>query len=527
MRIFSKISMLIFCLTGLFFINVRGQEVCFTRQDAATVIAKLDTPQKISNAADLRKELLKMRDERQKLESKLLNNLKDSQALLKDREQLGKDQLLRLCRITKENGFLTEETLQPEAFESQFYVISNNRAFDLQLQFLEVLAAAANKKLVSRKFLAPVVDNIRIGKGLPQIFGTQAKIRDNVVYIYPLLNETKIDEWRKAYDLPSMASSIRDLEDRFIMPVLKMSRPATLAKNAQKAAKDETALLGVDAGEDEVLEINTKLVNINVQVLNQDLTNADALNLTQNDFAVYENGKEQNISFFSSADKPFDLILLLDFSGSTVEKQDLIRKAAQRFVELARPGDRIAVVAFTNEIRVVSPLTTDRAALNESIKKLEMKGGSRIWDALNYVYKNIIAKESAGRRSAVVFMTDGLDGSLNTTYADLMETVRQNDTTIFPVYLDSSYYQLPKTSQMAEKSMLMLAEESGGKLYPARKIKDLVGIYEQIIRDLSRVYSISYEPSDEKRDGGWRELQVKIKDRPNLVVRSRQGYYAN
>lgn len=527
MRIFLKISMLVFCLAGGFFASAHGQEVCLTRQEAADIIAKLDTPPKIANTADLRKELLKMRDERQKLESKLLNNLKDSQSLLKEREQLGKTQLLRLCRITKENGFLTEETLAPEAFEAQFYVISNNRAFDLQLQFLEVLAAAANKKLAPRNFLAPIVDNVRIGRGLPQIFGTQAKIKDGVVYIYPLTNETKIDEWRKAYDLPTMASSIRELEDRFIMPVLKMSRPAKLANAAQKSAKDETALLGVDAGEDEVLEINTKLVNINVQVLNQDLTNANAVNLTQNDFAVYENGKEQNISYFSSADKPFDLILLLDFSGSTDEKQDLIRKAAQRFVELARPDDRIAVVAFTHEIRVVSPLTTDRAALTESIEKLEMKGGSRIWDALDYVYKNIINKESQGRRSAVVFMTDGLDNSLSTTYADLIETVRQNDTTIFPVYLDSSYYQLPKTAQMAEKSMTMLAEESGGQIYPARKIKDLVGIYEQIIKDLSRVYSISYEPSDEKRDGAWRELQVKVKDRPNLVVRSRQGYYAN
>lgn len=526
MRIFPKISILILCLAGVFCANVPAQEVCLSKQDAANVIARLGVTQKPANADELRKELLKMRETREKLEAKLLNNLKDSQAILKEREQLGKTQLLRLCQMTKENGFLTKEMIQPDGFEAEFFVISNNRAFDQQLQLLEVLAAAANKNLVPRNYLAPIVDNIRVGRGLPQIFGTQAKIKDGVVYIYPLLNENKLAEWRKTYDLPTMANMIRELEDRFLMPVLKMSRPASLNVKQPKA-KDETAILGVTDDENEVLEINTKLVNINVQILNQDLTNADALALTQDDFAVYENGVEQKISFFSNTDKPFDLILLLDFSGSTSEKQDLIRKAAQRFVELARPADRIAVVAFTNEIRVVSDLTTDRAALTESIKNLEMKGGSRIWDALNYVYKNIINKESAGRRSAVVFMTDGLDGSLNVTYPDLMETVRQNDTTIFPVYLDSSYYQLPKTAQMAEKSMSLLAQESGGQIYPARKIKDLVGIYEQIIKDLSRVYSISYEPSDEKRDGAWRELQIKVKDRPNLVVRSRQGYYAN
>lgn len=527
MRIFPKISGLFFCLAVVFCADARGQEVCLSKPDAASVIARFDALQKPANIGDLRKELLKMRDTRQKFETKLLDNLKDSKALLLEREQLGKTQLLRLCQMTKENGFLTKDALGTEAFEAEFFVIFNNRAVDLQLQLLEVLAAAANKNLLPKSYLAPIVDNARVIKGLPQIFGTQAKIKDGVVYIYPLLNESKLAEWRSSYNLEPMANFIRDLENRFIMPVLKMSRPATLAKASRKPSKDETDILGVTDDENEVLEVTSKLVNVNAQVLNQNLTNADAVNLTQNDFAVYENGVEQQISFFSNTDKPFDLILLLDFSGSTVEKQDLIRKAAQRFVELARPNDRIAVVAFTNEIRVVSELTTDRVALAASIKNLRMTGGSRIWDALSYVYKNIINKESVGRRSAVVFMTDGLDGSLNVTYPDLMETVRQNDTTIFPVYLDSSYYQLPKTAQMAEKSMAMLAQESGGQLYPARKIKDLVGIYEQIIKDLSRVYSISYEPSDEKRDGAWRELQIKVKSQPNLVVRSRQGYYAN
>ena len=530
MRISLKISALIFCLAGVFYSNARGQEVCLTKEESANVIARFDTLPPPANAKELGQELVKMRETREQLEAKLLNNLKDPQAILRERDQLGKQQLLRLCQMTKEHGLLTRKMLQaekeqldpfqPDPFEAEFFIISNNRAADLQLQLLEVLAAAANKNLVPKNYLAPIVDNIRVVKGLPQIFGTQAKVRNNILYIYPLLNENKLAEWRKSYNLEPMAAFIRELEDRYVMPVLKMSRPAISAGAKQKSANDETAILGVNNDEDEVLEINTKLVNINVQILNQDLTNADALTLKQDDFAVYENGKEQKIGFFSNTEQPFDLILLLDFSGSTASKKDLIRKAAQRFIELARPNDRIAIVAFTNEMRIVSDLSSDRAALTASIKDLKMNGGSRIWDALKYTYKNIIEKQSQGRRSAIVFMTDGLDGSLNTTYADLMEIVRQGETTIFPVYLDPSYYQLPKKAQMAEKSMSMLAQESGGKIYPVQKLKDLTGIYEQVVKDLSRVYSISYEPSDEKRDGAWRELEVKIKNRPNLVVRS-------
>ena len=537
MRISLKIPALIFCLAGVLYSNARGQEICLTKEESANVIARLDNMQPPANAKDLGQELVKMREMREQLEAKLLNNLSDPQAILREREQLGRKQLLRLCQMTKENGLLTRKMLKaekeqldpflPDPFEAEFFVISNNRSIDLQLQLLQVLAAAANKNLVPKNYLAPIVDNIRVVKGLPQIFGTQAKVRDNVLYIFPLLNESKLAEWRKAYNLEPMAMFIRELEDRYIMPVLKMSRPPISAGAQQKTANDETSILGVNNDEDEVLEIDTKLVNINVQVLNQDLTNADALALKQDDFAVYENGKEQKISFFSSTDKPFDLVLLLDFSGSTASKKDLIRKAAQRFIELARPADRIAIVAFTNEMRIVSDLSNDRAALIASIKDLKMNGGSRIWDALKYTYKNIISKESQGRRSAIVFMTDGEDGSLNTTYADLMEIVRQGETTIFSVYLDTSYYQLPKRAQMSEKSMSMLAQESGGKIYSVQKLKDLTGVYEQVVNDLSRVYSISYEPSDEKRDGGWRELQVKIRNRPSLVARSRPGYYAN
>lgn len=523
-----KTSIFIFLLLVVFSLNVSGQEKCLSKQDAESVIARLNSSQKQSENGDLRRELLKMQQTREKLETKLLDNLDKSQKLLVEREQLGKTQLLRLCQMVRENGWFTKESVKPDGVEAALFIVRNNRAFDLQLHLLAVLVEASKKGLVAKTHLASIVDNIRIGRGLPQVFGTQANIRDNLVYIYPLLNESRLNEWRKLYDLPPMATFIRELENRFIMPVLKMSRPAVLPDSKRKNnAKDETSILGVSDDENEVLKIDTKLVNLNVRVLNRDLTNADALTLKKEDFAIYENGQEQNIRFFSNTEQPFDLILLLDFSGSTVNKQDLIKKAAQRFVQVARPSDRIAVVVFTHEIRVISELTTDRSQLIESIKDINMNGGSRIWDALKFTYKNIIEKQSQGRRNAVIFMTDGLDGSLNTTFADLMEIVRQGETTIFPVYLDSSYYQLEKVSAMAERSLSLLAEESGGQLHPAKNVKDLVGIYEQIISNLSKVYSISYEPEDEIRDGSWRNLTIKVKSNPNLIVRSRRGYYAN
>ncbi|NJM52586.1 MAG: hypothetical protein HC846_03810 [Blastocatellia bacterium] len=80
--------------------------------------------------------------------------------------------------------------------------------------------------------------------------------------------------------------------------------------------------------------------------------------------------------------------------------------------------------------------------------------------------------------------------------------------------------------QKARQSLWLLAEETGGSAYQVRKIKDLSGVYEQIVNDLGKVYSVGYEPKNENRDGGWRNLSVKLKTRPDLIAKTRRGYYA-
>jgi Ca-activated chloride channel homolog len=316
------------------------------------------------------------------------------------------------------------------------------------------------------------------------------------------------------------------------MPVLKSHRqPVPPGLRRKKNEKDkDTEILGISDDENEAITVETRLVNLNVRVLTQDLKNPVGLKLTKDDFTVLEDGAEQEISFFSNTEQPFDLVLLLDFSGSTIEKRGLIKKAAQRFVELARPIDRVAVVAFATDIKTISELTTDKNALNQKIKDIELDGASPIWDSLRFVYDNILKEKIAGRRSAVVFMTDAEDNSLNTTFADAMEMVRRGDTTIFPVYLGrqrSFNGWQERYLRKSQQSLSMLAEESGGQFYKANDAGDLKGIYEQVVNELGQVYSIGYEPKSEIRDGGWRALTVQIKTQPNLIARTRRGYYAN
>ncbi|MDX6444600.1 MAG: hypothetical protein QOH71_1674 [Blastocatellia bacterium] len=237
---------------------------------------------------------------------------------------------------------------------------------------------------------------------------------------------------------------------------------------------------------------------------------------------------------------PFDLVLLIDLSGSTSDKRDLIRKSTQRFIEAARPSDRLAIVTFADTTEVVSPLTSDRARLIESAQRIQGGGGTRLWDALKFTLDQVVGPKTFGRRRAIVLMTDGVDNALgegasgsNISFANLLEAVRKRDELIIPIYLDTESDRgiLPgfgkRMYENARKTLALLAEESGGLYYQARKIADLDGVYDQVINDLGKVYSLGYKPTNEKRDGSWRRVKIQMTNRPDLSARARPGYYAN
>jgi Ca-activated chloride channel homolog len=290
----------------------------------------------------------------------------------------------------------------------------------------------------------------------------------------------------------------------------------------------------------ETLRVDTELVDLNVSVFSRDPLRGVG-ELGQKDFAVLENGTPEEISFFASAEAPFDLVLLIDLSGSTADKLDLIRKSATRFVEATRPTDRVGIVTFTDSPFVVSTLTIDRKQLAERIRKIEKpRGGTNFWDALRFVLKNFFGARDTSRRQAVVVMSDGVDNALpdvpgggsETSYEELLEVVKTSEAIVIPIYLDTEREMVKQrratenSYAMARQQLTELAGESGSLLYRARKVEDLQGVYEQVIRDLGTVYSIGYQPKNRRRDGSWRNISVRLLNRPDLSARTRRGYYA-
>jgi VWFA-related protein len=201
----------------------------------------------------------------------------------------------------------------------------------------------------------------------------------------------------------------------------------------------------------------------------------------------------------------------------------------------------VSVVVFSELAEIMCPLTQDRRLLNKSIDHIaKPAGGTKFWDSLHYVLTMLNASGTASRRSAVVAMTDGVDNALpdvlgdgsQTSFDELLKMVRSSETIVFPIYLDNEEaeakrHRTPRNAfAMAREQLGQLAAASGSRLYRANQLKDLDEVYQQVIGDLGRIYSIGYRPSNELRDGKWRSVNVQIQERQDVTARTKQGYYS-
>jgi VWFA-related protein len=290
----------------------------------------------------------------------------------------------------------------------------------------------------------------------------------------------------------------------------------------------------------ETIRIDSDLVDLKVSVLGF-AANAPAPLLEQKDFVVLEDGVPQEIRFFEAADAPFDLVLLLDLSGSNSKNLKMIRNSAKRFVDAARDVDRIALVTFTDQPALYSTFSLDRKKLKKSIDQMdEAIGGTNFWDSFDWVLKDLVGHRDGTRRNAVVVMTDGIDNALpdvpgpgsKLPFDSLLDNIRNSETIIFPIYLDTEEenvrrYHVPREAYAQAREQLgQIATVCGTSVYRAAKLKDLDTVYVQVVRELTTVYSIGYRPTNKSLDGKWRAVEVQLLNRPELFARTKRGYYA-
>ncbi|MFY9621783.1 MAG: VWA domain-containing protein [Pyrinomonadaceae bacterium] len=296
-----------------------------------------------------------------------------------------------------------------------------------------------------------------------------------------------------------------------------------------------------EVSEDDVIRVDTELVSVNVSVVDRG-TNRGVNNLSKGDFRLYEDNVTQELLHFESSSAPFNLVLLIDLSGSTVNVVDLIKTAASHFVDAARPFDRIGVITFAGDQAVVSPLTTDRAALHQRINGIRRPDGStKLYDSLSFAMNEVFRQAKDSRRNAIVVISDGLDSVMpnvtgegsRLTYQEVLRQAREFDGVIYTIWTETQSYEplspgdiQQATFDLAHDQMKEIADEGGGAFYECFKLEDLAGSYDRVVADLGTLYTLSYRPTNKVRDGSWRAIRVAL-SRPGAVARGKRGYFAN
>ena len=306
---------------------------------------------------------------------------------------------------------------------------------------------------------------------------------------------------------------------------------------------------------DDVVRTNISLVQLNVGVVDQ--AGRAITSLTRNDFAIYEDGVKQSISQFEPTNAPFSLVLLLDVSGSTVNFRPQLKLATQRFLDALAPEDRVAVIQFNAKTKKLIDFSVNRSRIAYAIELAEGAGETHFYDALKFALKEL--EKEGQRRKAIVVLTDGLDTAMRNADRAIVAKAQTDEealsvinpeassqlttvlnsadrlgVTIYPLALpsgDPKRLPLPGPDitgiySAARTRLESLAKRTGGRLTDINRLDQMARLYAEVAADLRTLYTVAYQaPSDRPRDGKWHEIRVEVVH-PELIARTRPGYYA-
>lgn len=300
--------------------------------------------------------------------------------------------------------------------------------------------------------------------------------------------------------------------------------------------------------EDEVVRVSTNLVTVPVSVKTRQ--GGYVPNLSREDFRIYEDGVEQEISSFESVDKPFTVVLMLDMSDSTRTELEEIQNAAIAFLNQLRPEDRALIVAFDKQVVTLTRTTGDRKILSEAIRRIRTGGGTALYDAIETVIKSHL-RQIPGRK-AIVTLTDGIDtSSLRSTDDSTVTLATEQYALIYPIqwntpdrllarqlsnadnpavggvtYTTPSGESLSRAYVRGTRYLQLIARTSGGRFQRADKLKNLERSFALIAEELRQQYSLNYYPKNRATNNRKRRIKVSVTV-PEAVVHAREYYAYN
>ncbi|MEZ5306597.1 MAG: VWA domain-containing protein [Pyrinomonadaceae bacterium] len=306
----------------------------------------------------------------------------------------------------------------------------------------------------------------------------------------------------------------------------------SVAVEAQTTASPTPPTIGtpppliIDSGE--VIKIDTELVNLNVRVV--DRLNRPISNLSKEDFSIFEDNERQSIEFFSFSEVPTNYTLVVDNSGSMREQIEQVIEAGKTLIGTNRADDETSIIRFINSqnIEILEDFTSDREELFDALDNMYIDGGrTAVIDAIYLAADSVSEYEKVRndtKRRALILVSDGEDRESTYDEKQLFELLRETNVQIYAIgfvdQLDSEGGFIKKSPQKKAVSFLKrLAEETGGKVYFPKSVNELQGIAEDIAKEMRTQYSIGYIPTNDRKDGTYRNIKVSVKDGANKEKR--------
>ncbi|MFL6333472.1 MAG: VWA domain-containing protein [Pyrinomonadaceae bacterium] len=344
------------------------------------------------------------------------------------------------------------------------------------------------------------------------------------VLLFGVKDESRVPSDLRERTLTDAARAIIRSGDTELIDAIRKVAPRLVGEYAQTLGDRRGPTLGARAASPFDVRTPAGASLARVQARVTDRTGRALTGLTAKDFTVTEGGVERAVREVTPTTAPFNLVLLLDVSGSVEERIDFIRKAALAFLNTAGPQDRISIVSFRDDVQLVSEFTNDRGLLTERIKDIQAGGATSLYDALGYSLVHVL-RPLRGERTGIVVLSDGDDNRSFLSFPVIVDAVYETGAIIYPLYvpsglipsssapaasstLDPTRTRFLELTSRAEEEGARLAEVSGGKYYPITRLEQLQRAYDDVAAQLRTAYTITYETGADARPDS--RVRVKV-----------------
>ena len=280
--------------------------------------------------------------------------------------------------------------------------------------------------------------------------------------------------------------------------------------------------------QDEAIHLTSRLVLVPVSASNT--LGKPVRDLTVEDFVLEEQGRPQAITSLGEPGKvPTEIALLFDVSGSTLAKFNFEQQAAVRFIkEVLKPADAVSLFSIGTTPKLVKSRTaSSEEAITGLMSLAPAKVPTAFFDTVVEAALYLGKAADPGSRRVLIVISDGEENySEHYKLDDALRELQKNDCLFYSINPSGQALKLNEISIKGQSVMESMSSQTGGKAFVPERVEDLEAVFRQIAEELQAQYLLGYYSTDERADGGFRSIAVRLPKRPELRVRARQGYYA-